>query len=100
MTWLVYNPETGEILHLSSSVAPKGTWWPVLTLDLCVLAADNGFHGPSQLSDLVGSPQCGPFSLFDWAFQGDTPFTKPTPVCVCPGGVGWGWEPNRNMWGS
>ena len=26
MTWLVYNPETGEILHSSSSVAPKGTW--------------------------------------------------------------------------
>ena len=41
MTWIVYNYETGEILNSSSNVAPKGTWWPVLTFDLCVLAADN-----------------------------------------------------------
>ena len=41
MTWIVYNPETGEILNLSSNIAPKGTWWPILNFDLCVLAADN-----------------------------------------------------------
>ena len=58
ITWVVYNPETGRLLNSSSNVAPKGTWWPELTLDLCVLAADNnGFHGRSQLSDFIGSPQ-------------------------------------------
>ena len=87
MTWVVYNPETRGLLNSSSNVAPKGTWWPVLTFDLCVLAADiNGFHGPSQLSDFIGSPQFGTLGLFGWAFQGDTPCTKPTPVYVCPGG--------------
>ena len=40
MTWLVYNPETRHLLNSSSNVASKGTWWPVLTFDLCVLAAD------------------------------------------------------------
>ena len=25
MTWVVYNPETGELLNSSSNVAPKGT---------------------------------------------------------------------------
>ncbi|CAI9172246.1 unnamed protein product [Rangifer tarandus platyrhynchus] len=96
MTWIVYNPEMGEILN-STNVAPKGTWWSVLTVDLCILAADNnGFHGPSQLSDFVGSPQFGPFGLFDWAFQGDTPCTKP----VCLPRWGEGSEPNCKLWGS
>ena len=40
LTWVIYNPETGEVLNSSSNVAPKGTWLPVLTFDLCVLAAD------------------------------------------------------------
>ena len=39
LTWVIYNPETGEVLNLNSNVAPKGTWWPVLTFDLCVLVA-------------------------------------------------------------
>ena len=87
MTWVVYNPETRGLLNLSSSVAPKGTWWSELTFGLCVLAADiNGFHGPSQLSDFIGSPQFETRGLFGWAFQGDTPRTKPAPVYVCPGG--------------
>ena len=87
MTWVVYNPETGGLLNSSSNVAPKGTWWPELTFDLCALAADiNGFHSPSQLSDFIGSPQFETLGLFGWAFQGDTPRTKPTPVYVCPGG--------------
>ena len=87
MTWVVYNPETGELLNSSSNIAPKGTWWPVLTFDLCVLAADiNGFHGPSQLSDFIGSPQFGTLSLFNWVFQGDTPCTKPAPIYVSLGG--------------
>ena len=87
MTWMVYNPETRELLNLSSNIAREGTWWPILIFDLCILAADiNGFHGPSQLSDFIGSPQFGTLGLFDWAFQGDTPCTKPTPIYVCPGG--------------
>ena len=87
MTWAVYNPETGGLLNSSSNVAPKGTWWPELTFDLCVLAADiNGFQGPSELSDFIGSPQFETLGLFDWAFQGDTPHTEPAPVYVCPGG--------------
>ena len=65
MTWLIYNPETRKPFNSSSNVAPKGTWWPVLTFDLCVLAADtNGRHGSSQLSDFVRSPQFGALSLF------------------------------------
>ena len=87
MTWVVFNPETRGLLNSSSNVAPKETWWPELTFDLCVLAADiNGFHSPRQLSDSIGSPQFGTLGLFGWAFQGDTPRTKPTPVYVCPGG--------------
>ena len=87
MTWVVYNPETGGLLNWSSNVTPKGTWWPELTFDLCVLAADiNGFHGPSELSDFIGSPQFRALGLFDWAFQGDTPCTEPAPVYICPGG--------------
>ena len=93
MTWVVYNPETRGLLNLSSNVAPKGTWWPELTFDLCIMAADiNGFHGPSQLSDFIGSPQFGTLGLFGWAFQRDTPCTKPTPICVCPGGGRIGTE--------
>ena len=37
LTWVIYNPETGEVLNLSSNVAPKGTWWPVLTFGPCIL---------------------------------------------------------------
>ena len=87
MTWVVYNPETRKPFNSSSNVAPKGTWWPVLTFDLCILAADaNGRHGSSQLSDFVGSPQFGALGLFSWGYQGNTPCTTPTPVYVCPGG--------------
>ena len=93
MTWVVYNPETGGLLNSSSNVAPKETWWPELTFDICVLAADiNSFHGHSQLSDFIGSLQFETLGLFDWAFQGDTPCTEPTHVCVCPGEEGIGTE--------
>ena len=51
MTWIVYNPETGEVINSSSNVAPKGTWWPILTFDLCILVADGFGHGPHQLRD-------------------------------------------------
>ena len=46
LTWVIYNPETREVLNSSSNVAPEGTWWPVLTFDLCVLAADGNGFGP------------------------------------------------------
>ena len=26
LTWVIYNPETGEVLNSSSNVAPKRTW--------------------------------------------------------------------------
>ena len=51
MTWGVYNPDTRRLLNSISNIATKGTWWPELTFDLCVLSADiNGFHCPSQLT--------------------------------------------------
>ena len=50
LTWVIYNPETGDVLNSSSNVAPKGTWWPVLTFDLCVPAADGNGFGPHQLT--------------------------------------------------
>ena len=37
LTWVINNPETGEVLNSSSNVAPKGTWWPVLTFGPCIL---------------------------------------------------------------
>ena len=61
LTWLIYNPETGEVLNSSSNVAPKETWWPVLTFDLCVLAADSNGFGPHQLTKFFAH---GSFSLF------------------------------------
>ena len=61
LTWVIYNPETGEVLNSSSNVAPKGTWWPVLTFDLCVLAADGNGFGPHQLTKFFAH---GSFSLF------------------------------------
>ena len=57
----IYNPETGEVLNSSSNVAPKGTWWPVLTFDLCVLAADGNGFSPHQLTKFFAH---GSFSLF------------------------------------
>ena len=57
----IYNPETGEVLNLSSNMTPKGTWWPVLTFDLCVLAADGNGFGPHQLTKFFAH---GSFSLF------------------------------------
>ena len=93
MTWRVYNPDTGRLLNSSSNIAPKGTWWPELTFDSCILTADiNGFHGPSQLSDFIGSAQFGTLGLFVWAFQGDTPCTKPTPCMSVWGEEGIGTE--------
>ena len=85
MTWLVYNPETRSLLNLSSNIAPKGTWWPDLTFDLCVLAAENsGFSGRS-LCDFVRDPRFGAIGLFDWAFQEGRACAGPTPMYVCPG---------------
>ena len=48
-------------LYSSSNVAPKGTWWPVLTFDLCVLAADGNGFGPHQLTKFFAH---GSFGLF------------------------------------
>ncbi|CAI9167028.1 unnamed protein product [Rangifer tarandus platyrhynchus] len=61
LTWVIYNPETGEVLNSSSSMAPKETWWPVLTFDLCVLAADGNGFGPHQLTKFFAH---GSFGLF------------------------------------
>ena len=61
LTWVIYNPETGEALNSSSNVAPKGTWWPVLTFDLCMLMADGNGFGPHQLTKFFAH---GSFSLF------------------------------------
>ena len=61
LTWVIYNPETGEVLNSSSNVAPKVTWWPVLTFDLCVLAADGNGFGPHQLTKFFAH---GSFGLF------------------------------------
>ena len=47
MTWLVYNPETRSLLNSISNVAPKEMWWPELTFDLCVLAADTLLPRPT-----------------------------------------------------
>ena len=61
LTWVIYNPETGEVLNLSSNVAPKETWCPVLTFDLCVLAAASNGFGPYQLTKFFAHSS---FSLF------------------------------------
>ena len=61
LTWVIYSPETGEVPNYSSNVAPKGTWWPVLTFDLCVLAADGNGFGPHQLTKFFAH---GSFGLF------------------------------------
>ena len=61
LTWVIYNPETGEVLNSSSNVAPKGTWWPVLTFDLCMLVCDGSGFGPHQLTKFFAH---GSFSLF------------------------------------
>ena len=85
MTWLVYNPETRSLFNLSSNIAPKGTWWPDLTFDLCVLAAENsGFSGRS-LGDFVRDPRFGAIGLFDWAYQEGRACAGPTPMYVCLG---------------
>ena len=55
LTWLIYNLETGGPLNSSSSAAPKGTWWPELTFDLCVLAAAGFGYGPHQLGNFFKS---------------------------------------------
>ena len=62
LTWVIYNPETGEVLNSSSNVAPKGTWWPVLTFDLCVLVADGIGFGPHQLTKFFAHSPCGLFT--------------------------------------
>nr|AEW89630.1 envelope glycoprotein [Odocoileus hemionus]AHI49865.1 envelope glycoprotein [Odocoileus hemionus]AHI49869.1 envelope glycoprotein [Odocoileus hemionus]AHI49871.1 envelope glycoprotein [Odocoileus hemionus]AHI49876.1 envelope glycoprotein [Odocoileus hemionus] len=75
MTWVVYNPETGKLINSSSIVAPRGTWWPILTFDLCVLVADSNGFGPHQLSDFFAH---GTFGLFTHGWN-------KVPVYVCPG---------------
>ena len=62
LTWVIHNPETGEVLNSSSNVAPKGTWWPVLTFDLCVLAADSNGFGPHQLTKFFAHSSFGLFT--------------------------------------
>ena len=83
MTWIVYNPETGEVINSSSNVAPKGTWWPILTFDLCILAADGFGHGPHQLHDFFAH---GSYGLFTRNCDGEGPYYyEHVPVYVCPG---------------
>lgn len=38
LTWQVLS-QTGEVVWSISKVAPPGTWWPDMTLDLCLLMA-------------------------------------------------------------
>ena len=84
LTWVIYNPETGEVLNSSSNVAPKGTWWPVLTFDLCVLAADDNGFCPHQLTKFFAH---GSFSLFTRNCERKGPqYYEQVPVYVCPGG--------------
>ena len=84
LTWVIYNPETGAVLNSSSNVAPKGTWWPVLTFDLCVLAADGNRVGPHQLTKFFAH---GSFSLFTRNCERKGPqYYEQVPVYVCPGG--------------
>ena len=96
LTWVIYNPETGEVLNSSSSMTPKGTWWPVLTFDLCVLAADGNGFGPHQLTKFFAHSS---FSLFtrNWAKR---PTVLWTGACLCLPGGRKGSEPNWKMWGS
>ena len=78
MTWVVYNPETGELFNSSSNVAPKGTWWPILIFDLCVLAADSNGFGPHQLTDIFAHGSDG---LFTHNCEGKGPhYYKQVPV--------------------
>ena len=84
LTWVIYNPETGEVLNSSSNVAPKGTWWPVLTFDLCLLEADGNGFGPHQLTKFFAH---GSFSLFTHNCERKGPqYYEKVPVYVCPGG--------------
>ena len=63
LTWVIYNSETGEVFNSSSNMASKGTWWPVLTFDLCVLVADGNGFGSHQLTKFFAH---GSFSLFTY----------------------------------
>ncbi|CAI9151840.1 unnamed protein product [Rangifer tarandus platyrhynchus] len=84
LTWVIYNPETEKVLNSSSNVTPKGTWWPVLTSDLCVLAADGNGFGPHQLNK---SFVHGSLSLFTRNCERKGPqYNEQVPVYVCPGG--------------
>ena len=84
LTWVIYNPETGEVLNSSSNVALKGTWWPVLTFDLCVLAADGNGFGPHQLTKFFAHSS---FGLFTRNCERKGPqYYEQVPVYVCPGG--------------
>ena len=82
MTLLVYSPETGGPLNSSSNVAPKGTGWPELTFDLCILGADGFGHGPHQLQDFFTH---GSYGLFTCNCNGEGPHSyENVPVYVCP----------------
>nr|KAF6314921.1 hypothetical protein mMyoMyo1_008696 [Myotis myotis]KAF6319741.1 hypothetical protein mMyoMyo1_008480 [Myotis myotis]KAF6319788.1 hypothetical protein mMyoMyo1_008525 [Myotis myotis]KAF6324902.1 hypothetical protein mMyoMyo1_008353 [Myotis myotis]KAF6349116.1 hypothetical protein mMyoMyo1_011672 [Myotis myotis] len=39
LTWRVMSPHTGQTAWSVTNIAPKGTWWPDLTPDLCAMAA-------------------------------------------------------------
>ena len=56
-----------------------------MTFDLCVLAADNnGFHGPSQLTNFFAH---GSYGLFTRNCEGKGPqYLEQVTVYVCPGG--------------
>ena len=94
MTWMVYDPETGKILNSSSNVAPKGTWWPVLTFDLCVLMADSAGYGHPPHLDLRNptTDRRGSYGVFTHNCEGKgSQYLEQVPVYVCPGG-GRGWN--------
>ena len=71
------------MLNSSSNVAPKGTGWPVLTFDLCVLVADGNGFGPHQLTKFFAH---GSFSLFTRNCERKGPqYYEQVPVYVFPG---------------
>ena len=69
LTWVIYNPETGQVLNLSSNVACKGTWLPVLIFHLCVLAADSNGFDHHQLTKFFATALsvCSPITVSEKA---------------------------------
>uniref|UniRef100_A0A673U312 Envelope protein n=1 Tax=Suricata suricatta TaxID=37032 RepID=A0A673U312_SURSU len=49
LTWIVINTATGDTLVQNSSVAPRNTWFPDLTLDLQDLVKSDSYNPASSL---------------------------------------------------